>query len=170
MVWIKPQKRHWLDRRIQLGICLQTTPARFKRSQEGKSMYKTDTKGTDSPRGRYPVKLRAKPWLGISAFVFITAAAVVGGRLFRASPVRASAPPVPVVTVSQPLEKSIHGRLQFLGQFSAVDQVELRAQVGGTLTRIGFKDGDIVKVGSLLFEIDPTQYRIKRANATAQAE
>jgi RND family efflux transporter MFP subunit len=133
-------------------------------------MYKTDTKGTDSPRGRYPVKLRAKPWLGISAFVFITAAAVVGGRLFRASPVRASAPPVPVVTVSQPLEKSIHGRLQFLGQFSAVDQVELRAQVGGTLTRIGFKDGDIVKVGSLLFEIDPTQYRIKLANATAQAE
>jgi RND family efflux transporter MFP subunit len=134
-------------------------------------MYKTDTETTtESRRGRYPVKLRAKLWLGISAFVFITAAAVVGGRLFRASPVQASAPPAPVVRVSQPLEKNIHGRLQFLGQFSAVDQVELRAQVGGTLTRIGFKDGDVVRVGSLLFEIDPTQYRIKLANATAQAE
>ncbi len=55
----------------------------------------------------------------------------------------------------------IQGRLQLSGQFSAIDQVELRAQVGGTLTHIGFKDGAIVKAGDLLFEIDPTQYQIK---------
>ncbi|MBV8572325.1 MAG: efflux RND transporter periplasmic adaptor subunit [Acidobacteriaceae bacterium] len=72
--------------------------------------------------------------------------------------------------MSAPLEKTIRGQLQFLGQFSAVNDVELRAQVGGTLTRIGFKDGDIVKAGTLLFEIDPTQYEIKLANAAAQVE
>ncbi len=49
--------------------------------------------------------------------------------------------------------------LGFLGQFSAVDQVELRAQVGGTLTSIGFKDGDIVRKGDLLFAIDPAPTR-----------
>ena len=37
----------------------------------------------------------------------------------------------------------------------------LRAQVGGTLTYIGFKDGDIVHKGALLFIIDPTPYQIR---------
>jgi RND family efflux transporter MFP subunit len=55
-----------------------------------------------------------------------------------------------------------------LGQFSPVDQVELRAQVGGTLTYIGFKDGDIVRKGALLFTIDPTPYEIKFDEGTAQ--
>jgi RND family efflux transporter MFP subunit len=57
-----------------------------------------------------------------------------------------------------------------MGQFSAVNQVELRAQVGGTLTEIGFKDGDIVHKGDLLFVIDPTPYQIKLSEATAQLE
>jgi multidrug efflux system membrane fusion protein len=46
----------------------------------------------------------------------------------------------------------------------------LRAQVGGTLTKIGFKDGDIVHKGDLLFVIDPTPYQIKLSEATAQLE
>ena len=62
------------------------------------------------------------------------------------------------------------GSLEFLGQFSAVDHLELRAQVGGTLTKIGFKDGDIVHTGDLLFVIDPTPYQIKLSEATAQLE
>jgi RND family efflux transporter MFP subunit len=57
-----------------------------------------------------------------------------------------------------------------LCQFSAVDSVELRAQVGGTLTQIAFKDGDIVHKGDLLFVIDPTPYQIKLSEATAQLE
>ena len=46
----------------------------------------------------------------------------------------------------------------------------MRAQVGGTLTQIGFKDGDIVQKGDLLFMIDPTPYQIKLSEATAQLE
>ena len=51
---------------------------------------------------------------------------------------------LPQVVVSKPLVQDLDTRLGFLGQFSAVSQVELRAQVGGTLTGIFFKDGDIV--------------------------
>src|SRR5260370_38642946 len=61
-------------------------------------------------------------------------------------------------------------RLGFLGQFSAVDQVELRAQVGGTLTGIHFNDGDIVRKGDLLFTIDSRPYDIRLAQAKAQLE
>src|SRR5215469_5264770 len=78
--------------------------------------------------------------------------------------------PVPKVLASRPLLRAIDSRLGFLGQFSAVERVELRAQVGGTLTGIYFKDGDIVHRGDLLFTIDPTPYQIRLAEAKAQLE
>jgi membrane fusion protein, multidrug efflux system len=77
---------------------------------------------------------------------------------------------LPQVTVSKPLMHELDTRLGFLGQFSAVDQVELRAQVGGTLTGIYFKDGDIVHKGDLLFTIDSRPYEIRLAQAKAQHE
>jgi membrane fusion protein, multidrug efflux system len=82
-----------------------------------------------------------------------------------------TAPPsAPQVIVSRPLVRELDSRLSFLGQFSAVEQVELRAQVGGTLTGIHFKDGDIVHHGDLLFTIDARPYEIKLAQANAQLE
>src|SRR5713226_5455094 len=85
---------------------------------------------------------------------------------------RAAAAPTPtsVVTVSQPLQREVDVRAGFLGQFSAIDRVELRAQVGGTLTEIHFKDGQIVHKGDLLFVIDPRPYEIKLEQATAQLQ
>jgi multidrug efflux system membrane fusion protein len=79
----------------------------------------------------------------------------------------AAPPPAPQVTVSQPLRREIDTRVGFLGQFSAIDRVELRAQVGGTLTEIHFKDGQIVHKGDLLFVIDPRPYEIKLEQAKA---
>jgi membrane fusion protein, multidrug efflux system len=72
------------------------------------------------------------------------------------------------VTVSKPLQLNVDRRLQFLGQFSAINRIELRAQVGGLLTEIHFQDGQIVRKGDLLFVIDPRPYEIKLALATAQ--
>lgn len=83
---------------------------------------------------------------------------------------QADSPPLPTVKVSNPLERNLETRLQFLGQFSAIKRVELRAQVGGTLVKIGFKDGDIVQRGDLLFEIDPVPYEIRLSQANAQLE
>jgi RND family efflux transporter MFP subunit len=85
----------------------------------------------------------------------------------RANQAAAAVPPTPVVTVSQPLQREVDVRAGFLGQFSAIDRVELRAQVGGTLTEIHFKDGQIVHKGDLLFVIDPRPYEIKLEQAKA---
>jgi membrane fusion protein, multidrug efflux system len=78
--------------------------------------------------------------------------------------------PLPQVVVSKPLVRQLDSSLRFLGQFSAVDSVELRAQVGGTLTGIHFKDGDIVHKGDVLFTIDSRPYEIRLSQATAQLE
>jgi membrane fusion protein, multidrug efflux system len=75
--------------------------------------------------------------------------------------------PVPQVTVSEPLQRTVDSRTGFLGQFSAIDRVELRAQVGGSLTEIHFKDGQIVHKGDLLFVIDPRPYEIRLEQAKA---
>jgi hypothetical protein len=99
-------------------------------------------------------------WAGLALMVIILAVAVLHPRgVFVQAPSRTIAPPPPQVAVSAPLQRDVDGRLEFLGQFSAVDHLELRPQVGGTLTQIGFKDGDIVHKGDLLFVIDrvPTQ-------------
>src|SRR6202012_1717309 len=106
--------------------------------------------------------------------LFLVAATVAfsgdtgGVRLFSQEPPRGDAGAAPERYGWQPIEKKVHGRLQFRGKFSAVDQVELRAQVGGTLTYIGFKDGEVVPKGSLLFTIDPTPYQIKLDEGKAQ--
>ena len=118
-----------------------------------------------------PYKPGSAAWLGsLVALGIVTAGVVVGPRLLAPSAEQVAAVAPPVVAVSAPLQRYVDTRLQFLGQFSAVEQVELRAQVGGTLTQIGFKDGDIVREGDLLFAIDPTPYQIKLSEATAQLE
>ena len=105
----------------------------------------------------------------------VAIAALIGGGIMLAPgllhphAVATKAAPA-VVDVSQPLQRDLQGQLSFLGQFAAVSQVELRAQVGGTLIQIGFKDGDIVHKGDVLFVIDPAPYEIKLAQAQAELE
>ena len=113
-------------------------------------------------------------WVGAAVLIGLAVgAAYFGPDVIPAAKTPAAAAhvaPVPAVVVSAPLMKDVEPQLQFLGQFSAVDRVDLRAQVGGTLTSIGFKDGDVVRQGELLFQIDPTPYQIKLNEATAQLE
>jgi membrane fusion protein, multidrug efflux system len=112
---------------------------------------------------------QARVWAGAG---IVVAVAGIGGFEYAhsnnaASPA-AHAPAMAQVSVSKPLVQQLDTRLGFLGQLSAVNQVELRAQVGGTLTGIHFKDGDIVRAGDTLFTIDPVPYEIRLAQAQAQ--
>ena len=121
--------------------------------------------------GQHSTKPGFKAW-GVSLIALgLVAGGVIAGPQLLASTAAPAAPAAPPsVAVSAPAQRDVASRLEFLGQFSAVQSVELRAQVGGTLNQIGFKDGDIVHQGDLLFEIDPTPYQIKLSEATAQLE
>ena len=121
--------------------------------------------------GQHSTKPGFKAW-GVSLIALgLVAGGVIAGPQLLASTAAPAAPAAPPsVAVSAPAQRDVASRLEFLGQFSAVQSVELRAQVGGTLTQIGFKDGDIVHQGDLLFEIDPTPYQIKLSEAVAQVQ
>jgi len=128
----------------------------------------SDERVEESKGRRTNKRMSAKMWVAAG----LAAMALLGTWLKYspgASGTSASAAPaaLPQVVVSKPLVQDLDTQLGFLGQFSAVSQVELRAQVGGTLTGIFFKDGDIVRKGDLLFTIDPRPYEITLAEATA---
>jgi RND family efflux transporter MFP subunit len=117
------------------------------------------------PSGRPGVKV----WAGVGA---VAAGLVLAGaaRMHSGAPSSAVAPALASVAVSTPVQRDLDTQAAFLGQYSAVEKVELRAQVGGTLTEIHFKDGEIVHKGELLFLIDPEPYQIRMSQAQAQLE
>ena len=81
-------------------------------------------------------------------------------------------PPPAGVTVAKPVQRQVTDHDEYVGRFTAVDSVEVRARVSGSLDAVHFKDGQIVKQGDLLFTIDkrPFQNALDQARATlAQA-
>ncbi|MGY6119656.1 efflux RND transporter periplasmic adaptor subunit [Paraburkholderia strydomiana] len=121
------------------------------------------------PRGRH--KSGSRRGIGKAVLLAVIVAATAAAyRLHESDAAPPTAPPPPSVTVSTPLQRDLAGRIELLGQFSAVNRVEIRAQVGGTLTQIHFRDGDIVHKGDLLFEVDPEPYQIKLSGASAMLE
>ena len=118
-----------------------------------------------------PVLRPRRSWRTVAAGLAVAAAAgailVESDRSLTPPPAQR---PMANVTVSQPLSAPVAVTANFLGQFSATENVELRAQVGGTLTSIGFRDGQIVHKGDVLFTIDPRPYAVRLEQANAQLE
>ena len=83
---------------------------------------------------------------------------------------KTAAPPPPTVTVAHPLVRQIVDWDEYVGQFTAVDSVDIRPRVTGYLTSVNFKDGQVVNKGQLLFVIDPRPYQAALDQAKAQAQ
>jgi RND family efflux transporter MFP subunit len=80
----------------------------------------------------------------------------------------AEPPPPPKVTVATPLRESVTDWDDYVGQFIAVDSVDVRPRVSGYLVSVGFRDGQIVRKGQTLFEIDPRPYQAALDQAQGQ--
>ncbi|MDL2409704.1 efflux RND transporter periplasmic adaptor subunit [Rhizobium calliandrae] len=77
-------------------------------------------------------------------------------------------PPPPQVSVAKPVVREIVDNDEFIGRFQASEQVSIRSRVGGYLQSINFKDGQLVKQGDELFEIDQRPFVTAYNQATAQ--
>lgn len=81
------------------------------------------------------------------------------------------------VTVATAIQKDIPVQIYAIGNVEAYATVQVKAQVGGELVKVYFKEGDFVKKGDPLFLIDPRSYEaaLKQAESnlardTAQAK
>ena len=80
-------------------------------------------------------------------------------------PAAAAAPPV---TVAQPIKRTVTDWDEFTGRFEAVEEVQVRARVGGFVTSIEFRDGAFVRTGDLLYVIDPRPFEAVAEQADGQ--
>lgn len=74
------------------------------------------------------------------------------------------------VNVASALFAPIQEWDEFNGRVRAVDSVEVRPRITGYIERVAFKEGDEVRKGDLLFEIDSRPYRAALDSTTAQLE
>jgi membrane fusion protein, multidrug efflux system len=86
----------------------------------------------------------------------------------------AVATPPPIVQVSTPVERKGTNQVTdyqvFTARTEAVQSVDVKTRVTGYLTKILFKDGDDVKAGAVLFEIDDRPYKATLDQARAALE
>lgn len=72
------------------------------------------------------------------------------------------------VDVAPVVSKRIIDWQSYSGRIEAVDRVEIRPLVSGTLSAVHFKDGSVVQKGDVLFTIDPRPYAAEVDRAQAQ--
>jgi len=100
---------------------------------------------------------------GISAAVF-----GVSGTRAQSGPAAPQATPVSVATVVQ---SDVSAWDEFSGRLEAVERVDVRSRVAGTIQSVHFREGALVKKGDLLLTIDPAPYAadVERADAQVAA-
>jgi len=75
-------------------------------------------------------------------------------------------PPVPV-TAALAERRAVPRTLQATGSVEPVATVAVRSQVTGVLQRVNFSEGQDIRAGQVLFEIDPRAYRARLEGARA---
>jgi RND family efflux transporter MFP subunit len=107
-----------------------------------------------------------KYWLG-GAFCLVVVGLIIGAiRPKHVSGARSGAPPDVVVAAVEQKDISLYS--EWIGTLDGFVNADVRAQVTGYLLRQDYKEGDFVKAGQLLFEIDPRPFQAALDQAEGQ--
>ena len=103
-------------------------------------------------------------------FIAATRAVLIAAGLFAGCGEKSQPsferPPAPV-TVATAVAEDVPNYIDAVGKVSAREVVSIQPQVSGRITKIHFTDGADVKVGELLFTIDPRPYQAQLNQAEA---
>ena len=112
-----------------------------------------------------PAGIAIRSLCGPGLRVFLLTA-TLSGCGDKPPPPAASGPPP--VTVAQPTKRTVTDWDEFTGRFEAVEEVQVRARVGGFVTSVEFRDGAFVNTGDLLYVIDPRPFEAIAQQADGQ--
>ena len=103
------------------------------------------------------------------ALALVALAVLAGGCSKEAPPPQRPVPQVRVITVEP---KDIPFVPSFVAQTESSRQVDIVARVSGFLDRIAYQEGEVVKEGQLLFQLDPKpfQAQLQAARGELQAQ
>ncbi|MEO7888242.1 MAG: efflux RND transporter periplasmic adaptor subunit [Polaromonas sp.] len=97
---------------------------------------------------------------GVTAAIF----GVSGTRAQSGAP----APQATPVSVATVVQSDVSAWDEFSGRLEAVERVDIRSRVAGTIQAVHFREGSLVKKGDLLLTIDPAPYAAEVERADAQ--
>ncbi|MBN3760594.1 efflux RND transporter periplasmic adaptor subunit [Burkholderia sp. Ac-20365] len=115
---------------------------------------------------RLSVAVGALAVLGISAGAGLVRG--VGQGAFADAHAADAPAPAVEVDVATVLSRSVTDWQSYSGRLEAVDHVDVRPLVPGTIVAVHFVDGALVKKGDPLFTIDPRPYQAEVDRAAAQ--
>jgi membrane fusion protein (multidrug efflux system) len=94
-------------------------------------------------------------------FVFFLAALVASVSLVGCTEEKKAAapPPPPEVEVAEVLQKDVPVYQEWVASMDGLVNATILAQVQGYLIKQNYKEGDLIKKGTLLFEIDPRPFQ-----------
>ena len=98
--------------------------------------------------------------------LLLLAAAGAGCTRPSAAAHSGGAPAVPVTT-SEARLADVPDRIEAVATVEPLETVSVKAQAGGQIVRVPFTEGQQVRAGDLLFQIDPRPYRAALAQAQA---
>ncbi len=98
-------------------------------------------------------------------------AAIFGVSSSRAQHGAGAEPPATPVSVATVVQSDVSAWDEFSGRLEAVERVDIRSRVAGTIQAVHFREGALVKKGDLLLTIDPAPYAadVERADAQVAA-
>jgi multidrug efflux system membrane fusion protein len=103
--------------------------------------------------------------------VLIVSALIVGvgcGGGRKSAEKKGGAPPAPQVVVAKARIQPVPLEIRAIGNVEAYSRVQIKSQVAGEIKRLFFQEGEDVRQGQMLFEIDPREYQQAVAEAEAQ--
>ena len=117
-----------------------------------------------------PLKARRRLWV---AGTTLTAVAAALATVFMLQSGPAVATPSPAVqatpvSVATVVQSDVATWNEFSGRLEAVERVDIRSRVAGTVQGVHFREGALVKAGDLLLTIDPAPYQADVDRADAQ--
>ena len=77
---------------------------------------------------------------------------------------------VPKVSVAKAVEIRELRPAKYVGSITAYSSVDVVPRITGTILKVNFEDGALVKKGQLLYELEDTTYRAKLDSARAERE
>ena len=114
-----------------------------------------------SDAARHPAAKRR--WLLIGGGIAIVVLAIAAWFAFagtgRPPATTATATPAPAVGVRPVATRPVSRAFEFVGRIKAVDIVEVRARIEGFLDKVLFTEGQDVKSGDLLYQIEKVQFQ-----------
>jgi multidrug efflux system membrane fusion protein len=124
-------------------------------------------------RPRLATHTAPKRWMLFGGVGMLVAAVVLFtyfGAEIRANERKAAkGPPAIPVTVATVAQQLVPFRIQAIGNVEAYSTVAVKARVDGQIVEVGFKEGEEVRKGQVLFKIDPRPYEAALRQAEANA-